>query len=675
MIFRKIPVYNYGKLDFKPIKNTELFGGKFYIKLPPLPNSFKQEKTLLNIPNTLEIRAICRSFDEKNPDNYQIHREGGFYFNEKDEWLLEAVCHMETADKTANLSFTLRLPLSAPFIKDSEIGLVFDGAFISFVKDGEILNQNSGMDNFCAPDGEIFADELFKGTEIAAIDKTNVTYREEKTNGSGAFYFPVGYNTYVGDVMTFYHDGVYHLMYLIDRRHHGSRNGAGAHYIFHMTSENLVDWYEQTPITEISAPYLTYGTGTMLFHNGKYYMTYGFHTERYKGANKQIEPRYLENEGYERVSIDNILSQNALPAGASYSVSENGIDFKESGVLFHSARNPSAFLKDDGGIVAYCGYGGEGVFEADSFEEPFKRSNKNFDFVKGSVMKNTSECPCFFSWNGYKYLIVGFTGYFRTTEKNSDNFVDATSLGENIYDGLAVPMVTTFKDNRRIIAGWVCSHLVSTKTELDWGGALVQRELVQEKDGRLSMKWVPEMLPELLGENLIKGDIKLGKTPIERHKNYSLCLEIDPKSAEKIALSLDDGEKACTLELDIKEKTAQINRAEIGCFADKIETPRAQFEKIPPDNKSYHSTTIRNIPSYAANYTLPDVRGIDKPFKLKVMLRYSKKMRACVIDAEINEANTLISVRSGFFPTSLSLLGQGDFSVKDAVLKEFATEE
>lgn len=669
MIYRKIPVYDYGKLKFDSIENKKLFENNFYIKLPKLLKSYDAEKTLLNIPNVLEIKAVCRTLGDGHEENFSVYREGGFYFNEKGEWLLEAVCHMQTCDKTADSTYVLRLPLSAPFIEKGNIALVFDGVWVRFMQNGEILNENSGMDMFCEPNGEVFVDESFKGVEIASFDKAVVTYREQKVNSTGAFYFPHGFNTYVGDVMSFFHNGVYHIMYLVDRRHHGSRNGAGAHYICHMTSENLTDWYEQTPIAEIYAPWVTYGTGTMLFHNGKYYMTYGLHTERYKGANEQIEPRYIKDEGFEHVSYDKIHSKGALPAGASYSVSENGIDFTPSEILFHSARNPSAYLNENGGIVAYCGYGGEGVFEADSFSSHFKKSEKNFDFVKNSLMRNTSECPCFFDWNGYKYLIVGCTGYFRTTEKGSSEFVDATSLNENIYEGLTVPMVTSFKGNRMIISGW-------TETSMGWGGVMMQRELIQEEGGRLGMKWVPEMLPELKSNNLVDGiDVLSQNIPVEWNKNYSLCLDIDPQNAECIALSLDNGEKAVTLEIDIPSQTAQINDAPIGDFASHIETPREQFLKLDPKITNYNSSGLKDIPRYAVNYRLPDIRGVDERFKLKVLLHYSRKLRACVIDAEIAERRTLISVRTGFFPTNLSLLNKGDISIEDAVLKEFVEEE
>lgn len=54
-------------------------------------------------------------------------------------------------------------------------------------------------------------------------------------------------------------------------------------------------------------------------------------------------------------------------------------------------------------------------------------------------MKNTAECPSFFSMNGYKYLMMGWTGFWQT-EKDGEVFRDVAAQGYDIYDGVGVPM-------------------------------------------------------------------------------------------------------------------------------------------------------------------------------------------------------------------------------------------
>lgn len=61
-------------------------------------------------------------------------------------------------------------------------------------------------------------------------------------NGKPICYTPFGHNTFIDDVMNFYHDGVYHLMYMPDRHHHGNRWGCGAHHFEHMITRDFVNW-------------------------------------------------------------------------------------------------------------------------------------------------------------------------------------------------------------------------------------------------------------------------------------------------------------------------------------------------------------------------------------------------------------------------------------------------
>lgn len=668
MLIRKIPVYDFGNPQYLPLDNADFLNDKFYISLPALPQVFDKEKVLLSIPDALELRIIKRSYNDEGEDNASLKCEGCFYFNEADEWILEAEFNMCVSCGLPRDKYFLRLPISAPFMKDGNIGIYFDGTWVRFMKDGEILNENSGMDCFCKPSGDIFTDDMLKGIRVARVENVTVTYREEKTEVSPAFYFPEGWNANVGDVMAYYHDGTYHIMYLFDRRHHGSRNGAGAHYIAHLTTENLVDWYEQKPIAEIDRPWLTYGTGTMVFHDGRYYISYGLHTERYRGMEEKIEPVFNEKTGlFEAVTYEEIFSKGGLPAGAAYSVSDNGIDFVPGNLLFHAARNPSAYKSDNGGIILYCGYRGDGVFESESFDKPFGKSDRDFDFLNNAIMRNSSECPAFFSWNGYKYLIVGFTGYFRTLCPGSEEFVDASAMGENIYDGLSVPMVAEYGE-RRIIAGWV-------KSPRGWGGVMMQRELVQEDGGKLGMKWIPELLPELIGENLFGGKNITEGASLEKHQSYYLEITVNPESAKHFGISLEDGLSSCVTQLDFEEKRVQVGKSTKGCFAKRIPTMLEQMKNLPESITYYKSAGIEDIPQNACDYALSDITGIDNEFVLKMLIRYSKRLRSTVLDVEIAEKRTLISVRDGFFPEKVSFLKDGDLTFGNTKLYVINTAE
>lgn len=670
MFIRKIPHYDLSAYPTVPLDNADFLQGMFCLLLPPLP-AFDEEKCLLSIPGALEIRVIRRSYDDVTPDMVSIKKEGCFLFNTEDEWMLEANCTMRTNDGGTQDTFTIRLPLSAPFAKASALGFCYDGTWLRFMRDGEVLNENSGFDRFCTPTGAITVDPAFAGIEVAVLGApVSPVYREEVSAVSPDFYFPYGWNTNVGDVMTFSHDGTYHLIYLLDRRHHKSRNGAGAHSISHFTSSNLIDWSEQEPIAEITAPWMTYGTGTMLFNHGKYYMSYGLHTERYAGAEPKITaPFDEETQTFSPLTFDEVFAQGGVPAGAAYSVSDDGMHFTPGNVLYHTGRNPSAYTNEAGGVTVYSGYMGSGVWESAAFGQPFGRTAGSFPFTGVSPMRNSSECPAFFTWNGYRYLLVGFTGYYRTVIPDSTDFIDAGAvLNETIYAGLSVPMVAELPGGRRVMAGWVQS------AKLGWGGVLMQRELLQEEGGRLGMRWLPEITPKpiethpLCSKCLMQDGIAL-----EREESYLLEAVITPNGANLLALNLSDGRSACVLQLDLAQKRATVNDAGIDAFGEPRATMLEVMQALDPEERSFRKAV--NVPHHAHNFGLPDIRGIDSPFTLRVIIRRSRRLMAAVLDAEIAGRRTLVSVRPDFHPTRAILLADGPLAVTDAAISRIPCAE
>ncbi len=635
MITRKIACYDFGSLDLKTPVNGDFLKGDFYLSLPPLPRCPQAEKILFSLPGALELRLICRSLDQVGEDTPSLLKEECFYFNETEEWMLECRFQMEMKDGFSRDTYFLRLPLSHPKAGEP-LGLWFNGTWLRLMCEGEVLNENSGLEQFCAPTAGLCVDPEYRGVQVAPVSEVRRTFRQEISKVSPAFFVPRGWNAWVGDVMSFSHNGVYHIMYLLDRRHHKSRNGKGAHYICHLTTENMVDWYEQEPVAELDAPWQSHGTGTMIYHRGKYYMFFGFHTERHKNLQPLSVPRVdPHTELVERLSYRKILEEGRLPAGATYYVSEDGLHFEPSDVLLHPARNPSVYTDENGKITLYGGSRGDGVFETDSIDHPFKRVRKDLGFIKSPLVRNTTECPAFFNWKGYRYLLMGFTGYFRSLTPGGE-LVDAVPLGESIYDGLSVPMVAEFGDDRRILAGWV-------NGPEGWGGVMMQRELVQEAEGKLGTKWVPELLPQ--GESIpFTG-------ALEPKQSYYLELEVDPSAEKHPEIRLTDGAKTCVLELDLAKSTVQISDAP-GIPILPIEE---QLKGVDPEIRSVHHTGKKDLPYYARNFILTDQEFPKEPFRVRLALRYSQKMRSTVLDAEFAEKRTLISVRENFFPSGLSL--------------------
>ena len=48
----------------------------------------------------------------------------------------------------------------------------------------------------------------------------------------------------VRDVVVYYKDGLFHLLYLFDRNHHGKPWDAEPHIFHHMTTRDLVNWVD-----------------------------------------------------------------------------------------------------------------------------------------------------------------------------------------------------------------------------------------------------------------------------------------------------------------------------------------------------------------------------------------------------------------------------------------------
>ena len=111
MIFRKIPVYIFENLSFENIKNGEFLKENFYISLPDF-SCIKEEKVLFNAPDSLLIRVIKRTLYDGSDDNAALHREGCFYYNENDEFILEVNCDMMTKSGNEKRKCVVRLPLS-----------------------------------------------------------------------------------------------------------------------------------------------------------------------------------------------------------------------------------------------------------------------------------------------------------------------------------------------------------------------------------------------------------------------------------------------------------------------------------------------------------------------------------------------------------------------------------
>ena len=115
------------------------------------------------------------------------------------------------------------------------------------------------------------------------------------------YWTPPGHNCWVGDVVTFFHQGRYHVFYLYDRRHHASKFGKGAHYFEHLSTTDFKTWTEHEAATPIEEQWECIGTGTPFVFDGKFCIGYGLHTGRIYPDEKTTWPAqwdYLQKNGH-----------------------------------------------------------------------------------------------------------------------------------------------------------------------------------------------------------------------------------------------------------------------------------------------------------------------------------------------------------------------------------------
>lgn len=366
-----------------------------------------------------------------------------------------------------------------------------------------------------------------------------------------------------------------------------------------------------------------------------------------------------------RIDVEEVPAEGLLPAGATYSVSEDGIRFQRGGKLFHVSRNPSAYAEKDGTISLYAGYGGSSLhgaaalFRGTSFDTPFVFEKKDEPPACTLPTRPTTECPSLFQRNGYRYMLYGFTGYRRSLTPDAEEMVDAYPLGEEIYEGLGVPMVCEM-NGRHIMAGW--------PKNAGWGAMIIHRELIDEENGRLGMKWMPELVPEVCDEVSLPTEEDTARINLDVTENYLFSATVFPSENGIVVLKfLDDTDEGCEWRLDVSSASAQFADAREG-LAPVIPSMRELLEEADPAVSLYFKTGVADLPVYSRNFSISHLMGLDSAFPLRVLLRYSRKTQATYIDVEIGGRRTMLSGRNGLRVSHLLTQVRGGAAIKNAKL-------
>ena len=322
-------------------------------------------------------------------------------------------------------------------------------------------------------------DRVLSDDEIDALaeGRTDREARADRYLGPrrplGQYWRPRGLNVNVGDCMPFFHDGRFHLFYLLDRHHHQSMWGCGGHQWAHASTTDLVQWEEHPLTVAIDGDRAGSNcTGSVFFHGRTFYAFYA------------------------------VRMFDRSPSPLCAATSTDGIHFAKTAPSAHleppylteAGRDP-VVLRDEaaGGFrmlvtTALVKPGGE---EVGCLAQLFSRDLQHWEQREPFLIpgyRDQPECPDHFEWNGWYYLLFSSEGvaHYRKSRQPFGPWEQPTV---DVFDGpqLCVMKTAAFTGGRRIGAAFV--------PDSGYGGWVAFRELVQHADGALGTKWPPEMVP------------------------------------------------------------------------------------------------------------------------------------------------------------------------------------
>lgn len=283
---------------------------------------------------------------------------------------------------------------------------------------------------------------------------------------------PRGFNTHAGDAMPFYHDGTFHLFFLLDRRQHHSKWRLGAHQWAHIASTDLIHWKHYPLALSIEHEWEgSICTGSVFFHKGKYFAYYATRL-----------PDRSERLGVAE-STDGIHFRKTIPT-----------PFVEPAVPFIHGPNRDPFVfqanKQFHMIVTAALANGlvpnEGALEHLVSSDLSSWSVDREPFIT-SGSQAQPECSDLFKWGDWYYLLFSLSGttHYRMSKSPLGPWIEPKS---DILDGpeAFVMKASEFHGDRRLLVGFL-------QDDNQYGGDLVFRELLREPDGTLGTTIPKEM--------------------------------------------------------------------------------------------------------------------------------------------------------------------------------------
>jgi beta-fructofuranosidase len=413
-----------------------------------------------------------------------------------------------------------------------------------------------------------------------------------QSSGNINYFKPKG-NLFVGDCIPFYHDGKYYLYWLLDSAHHKALGGLGGHQWALSISTDLKTWKQYPVVLGIDEAWeKSICTGSVAYYAGKFYAFY---------ATRLIDSAGKVNEQL------------------SYAISDDGIHFVKQkpnpfytsapGYSHRNFRDPKVIIDPDGTFHLFVASGEENARTMDNgalvhlVSKDLKHWKVLSPLIYGQV--DVPECPDYFLWNGWYYIIYGRGGntfYLKSQHPYGPwEYPRYQSLNE---DWVNVAKTAEFNGGRRIEAGWIPSRRdMQDKNGEVFGGNIVLRELSQEGDGTLNTFWPAEAIPAT-GPALQPATVYDSLV----HKNTPDSYTIS-SSGGLNAIFFKDIPADCSISFDADPAGLP---EEYGCFLRSDSTGAHSYRlSLSPDNKTVG----------LAETNISAVEGLDHKVKVQIIIK------------------------------------------------------
>lgn len=376
-----------------------------------------------------------------------------------------------------------------------------------------------------------------------------------QSTGNLQYWRPKG-DLFVGDCMPYFKDGKFSFYWLLDSAHHAGLGGLGGHQWALSTTTDLKTWKQEPVVIGIDESWeKSICTGSMAYYKGTYYAFYA--------------TRLVDKEGKVNEQL-------------SYATSKDGIKFdKQKPNPFYTSapgyskrdfRDPKVFIDDKTGEfhLFVSSWQENSVLQhaGGALVHLTSKNLKEWKVLDPVLTGQSSvpECPDYFFWKGWYYLIYGDNGDTYYVKSKTPYGPWQEPMYQAINESWAnVVKTASFKDDRRIAAAWIPSRDQNKDDGGErFGGNAIFREVLQEADGTLSTTFPAEMLPSEADEIQLsmKADLNslisstnnftvkapngMGALHAENlPANYRITMEIEPMgSVDEYGLNLRSRERS-----------------------------------------------------------------------------------------------------------------------------------